>query len=124
MPSAPRRPAANDAAHPERPADRGCELVLLGARRASVPVAATPRPRPGPSAGQCGRRRRRNEDGETRRAEGRTQRPVPVFSPDADACRDRVGLQIVQALVEQLSGTIQWENGRGTSAKIIFPIMN
>jgi len=46
------------------------------------------------------------------------------FSPDADACRDRVGLQIVQALVEQLSGTIQWENGRGTSAKIIFPIMN
>ncbi len=46
------------------------------------------------------------------------------FSPDATVCRDRVGLQIVQALVDQLSGKLQWENGRGTSATITFPIMN
>jgi two-component sensor histidine kinase len=46
------------------------------------------------------------------------------FSPTDSTRRDRVGLQIVQALVEQLSGKIQWENGRGTSATIIFPVMN
>ena len=46
------------------------------------------------------------------------------FSPTVSTRRDRVGLQIVQALVEQLSGKIQWENGRGTSATIIFPVMN
>ncbi len=46
------------------------------------------------------------------------------FSPTDSTRRDRVGLQIVQALVEQLSGKIQWENGRGTSATIIFPAMN
>lgn len=32
-----------------------------------------------------------------------------------------VGRQIVQALVEQLSGTITWANGRGTSATVTFP---
>jgi two-component sensor histidine kinase len=46
------------------------------------------------------------------------------FSPTEATRRDRVGLQIVQALVEQLSGKIQWENGRGTSATIVFPVMN
>jgi two-component sensor histidine kinase len=46
------------------------------------------------------------------------------FSPTDSTRRDRVGLQIVQALVEQLSGKIQWENGRGTSATIIFPVLN
>lgn len=34
-----------------------------------------------------------------------------------------VGLQIVQALVEQLSGSVRWTNGQGTSATITFPIV-
>jgi two-component sensor histidine kinase len=46
------------------------------------------------------------------------------FSPAEATRRDRVGLQIVQALVEQLSGKLHWENGRGTSATITFPVTN
>jgi two-component sensor histidine kinase len=39
----------------------------------------------------------------------------------ATAC-DGTGLQIVRALVDQLSGTIEWSNGRGTSATVSFPV--
>jgi two-component sensor histidine kinase len=43
------------------------------------------------------------------------------FSPCDPLERKGVGLQIVQALVDQLSGKIEWANGRGTSATVSFP---
>jgi two-component sensor histidine kinase len=43
------------------------------------------------------------------------------FSPGEAQGRSGVGLQIVQSLVEQLSGRLQWTNGHGTSATITFP---
>jgi two-component sensor histidine kinase len=46
------------------------------------------------------------------------------FSPDQARQQSSVGLQIVQALVDQLSGRLQWTNGRGTRAKITFPEVN
>src|SRR5262249_48919891 len=46
------------------------------------------------------------------------------FSPHSTSTNSGAGLQIVQALVEQLSGQIQWSNGRGAAATITFPAMN
>lgn len=46
------------------------------------------------------------------------------FSPSEVPHRSGVGRQIVQALVDQISGTIQWGNGRGTSATVTFPERN
>ena len=46
------------------------------------------------------------------------------FSPEKSASQDSVGLQIVQALVDQLSGKLSWTNGRGTCATITFPEIN
>jgi two-component sensor histidine kinase len=46
------------------------------------------------------------------------------FSPTEPAARDRIGLQIVQALVDQLDGTLQWTNGHGTAATITFSALN
>jgi two-component sensor histidine kinase len=46
------------------------------------------------------------------------------FLPNSDSPRCSVGLQIVQALVEQLSGRMQWTNSRGTLATVTFPEMN
>ena len=46
------------------------------------------------------------------------------FSPDKSASQDSVGLQIVQALVDQLSGKLSWANGQGTCATITFPEIN
>jgi two-component sensor histidine kinase len=43
------------------------------------------------------------------------------FSPDRSPARPGVGLQIVQALAEQLAARIHWNNGHGTSATITFP---
>ena len=43
------------------------------------------------------------------------------FSPDKLPAQKSVGLQIVQALVDQLSGDLQWSNGHGTCATISFP---
>jgi two-component sensor histidine kinase len=43
------------------------------------------------------------------------------FSPDKLASQNSVGLQIVQALVDQLSGNLQWSNGQGTCATFTFP---
>jgi two-component sensor histidine kinase len=38
--------------------------------------------------------------------------------------RRGVGLQIVQALVDQLAGRLEWTNGRGSAATITFPQRN
>jgi two-component sensor histidine kinase len=46
------------------------------------------------------------------------------FSPEKSASQDSVGLQIVQALVDQLSGELSWANGQGTCATITFPDIN
>jgi two-component sensor histidine kinase len=43
------------------------------------------------------------------------------FSPDRSPVRSGVGLQIVQALAEQLTGRIHWNNGYGTCATVTFP---
>ncbi|MEX2188283.1 MAG: histidine kinase dimerization/phosphoacceptor domain -containing protein [Pirellulales bacterium] len=43
------------------------------------------------------------------------------IDPDALQRNNGVGLQIVHSLVDQLSGELTWENGRGTSATIEFP---
>jgi two-component sensor histidine kinase len=43
------------------------------------------------------------------------------FSPESLSSQNSVGLQIVEALVDQLSGTLCWANGRGTRATITFP---
>jgi two-component sensor histidine kinase len=46
------------------------------------------------------------------------------FSPGDVPARSSVGLQIVQALVDQLSGKLEWTNGHGTCATILFPEAN
>jgi two-component sensor histidine kinase len=46
------------------------------------------------------------------------------MSTDESSQPDTVGLQIVEALSDQLSGTIQWTNGEGTAATITFPVSN
>jgi two-component sensor histidine kinase len=46
------------------------------------------------------------------------------FSPDDLSSHDSVGLQIVQALVDQLSGKLSWANGHGTCATVAFPLVN
>jgi two-component sensor histidine kinase len=46
------------------------------------------------------------------------------FSPDNLPGQKSVGLQIVQALVDQLSGDLKWSNGHGTCATILFPQAN
>jgi two-component sensor histidine kinase len=46
------------------------------------------------------------------------------FSPDTLPPQRSVGLQIVQALVDQLSGDLQWSSGHGTCATISFPEVN
>lgn len=46
------------------------------------------------------------------------------FSPGPTTSRCSVGLQIVRALAEQLSGQLQWANGVGTLATITFPNAN
>src|SRR5262249_48148932 len=43
------------------------------------------------------------------------------FLPSEAKPRSSVGLQIVRALVEQLSGQLQWKNGSGTLATVTFP---
>jgi two-component sensor histidine kinase len=45
------------------------------------------------------------------------------FSPGKPSTQTGVGLQIVQALAEQLSGNIVWENGHGVSATVTFPAL-
>jgi two-component sensor histidine kinase len=42
-------------------------------------------------------------------------------SPTDGSAPRGVGLQIVEALVEQLSGKLSWGNGRGTSVAVTFP---
>jgi two-component sensor histidine kinase len=46
------------------------------------------------------------------------------FSPQITPARTSVGLQIVRALAEQLSGRLEWTNGRGTTATVTFPEIN
>jgi two-component sensor histidine kinase len=46
------------------------------------------------------------------------------FSPDDLSSHDSVGLQIVQALVDQLSGKLSWANGHGTCGTVTFPLVN
>jgi two-component sensor histidine kinase len=46
------------------------------------------------------------------------------FSPEDLPSRDSVGLQIVQALVDQLHGKLSWSNGHGTCATVTFPLVN
>lgn len=46
------------------------------------------------------------------------------FAPHESNDADTVGLQIVEALSDQLSGTVQWSNGEGTSTTITFPVSN
>ncbi len=46
------------------------------------------------------------------------------FAPDESNQQDTVGLQIVEALSDQLSGTIHWTNGERTAATITFPVSN
>ncbi|HTQ40797.1 MAG TPA: histidine kinase dimerization/phosphoacceptor domain -containing protein [Pirellulales bacterium] len=46
------------------------------------------------------------------------------FSPKQAPQRSSVGLQIVRALVDQLSGELQWTNGCGTGATVTFPEIN
>jgi two-component sensor histidine kinase len=43
------------------------------------------------------------------------------FSPEKSSSQNSVGLQIVQALVDQLSGKLEWSNGHGTCATFTFP---
>jgi two-component sensor histidine kinase len=43
------------------------------------------------------------------------------FTPDCSKPQTSVGLRIVEALVEQLSGKIHWANGLGTRATVTFP---
>jgi two-component sensor histidine kinase len=61
---------------------------------------------------------------EVRRREGRVSLRVAddgVGCPSGVPLGNGVGLQIVQALVDQLSGKLEWANGRGTSATVTFP---
>ncbi len=46
------------------------------------------------------------------------------FSPETGSQASGAGLQIVQALVDQLAGQLQWSNGCGAAATITFPAMN
>ncbi len=46
------------------------------------------------------------------------------FTPQTAPSRCRVGLQIVRALVDQLSGELHWTNGHGTLATVTFPELN
>jgi two-component sensor histidine kinase len=46
------------------------------------------------------------------------------FSSDTSPTRHGIGLQIVNALVEQLGGTLEWTRQNGTAATVVFPERN
>ena len=44
------------------------------------------------------------------------------FPEDFDPAASRgLGLQLVDSLVSQLNGTLQWQSGKGVTVQIIFP---
>jgi two-component sensor histidine kinase len=43
------------------------------------------------------------------------------FRSSVESAASGVGKQIVRALVGQLSGTLEWTNGQGSTATITFP---